>query len=282
MSSLPLQPESFEQEALNIEFQDLIQRIREAKTDNFFELSKLADLDLAEDLAGSDLSGTDLSGLDLSGSNLSYTDLRGANLIGTSLKSAQLNKANLIGADLRNANLADVKVKDAKFGKNLGISEGLMASLIGAGANFELPVNLSSWQNEFSKSIKMDWQSTKVMLGIEQRDLFPVFASTHPTIIARCKFLDLDKHCPRQLALVVGVRFLSKDERVILLKLLPAKGHKLPSNTRLNFIAGSAVHEERISEKSEGHFLNIRGRIGEHFQIQICVGGAVAVESFVM
>jgi|GEM_PF-6494532 len=152
-----------------------IQKIIEAKTDDFVELGNLLGLD-PKDLAGADLSGTDLRGAifsrailgganlrgadlshanlrgaDLRGANLSggrirlisagadlnRAKLRGANLRGADLSGANLGGANLRGADLRGANLRGAAVTSARFGDNKGITQGMKQDLIEQGAIFE-------------------------------------------------------------------------------------------------------------------------------------------------
>jgi hypothetical protein len=159
------------------QLQDLIQRISEAKTNNFLELAEIAGLNPVKDFAGGNLLGTNLNGLDLSGANLCRANLRGAELDDADLSEANLSETNLGGADLSgaylantdlshtdlhraslalanlsganltganlseanlsNTNLSSATVKDTRFGKNPGISEEEKLKLKQRGAIFE-------------------------------------------------------------------------------------------------------------------------------------------------
>ena len=159
------------------QLQELIQRISEAKINNFMELAQIAGVNPAMDLAGGNLLGTNLSGVDFSGANLYRVNLRGAELDDADLSEANLSNANLGGADLSgaylanadlshanlhraslalanlsganlsgadlseanlsNTNLSGAKLKDARFGKNPGISEEAKLNLKQRGAIFE-------------------------------------------------------------------------------------------------------------------------------------------------
>ncbi len=155
----------------------LIQRIYEAKTDDFLKLAKLAGLNPMTDLAGGNLLATELSGVDLGGANLYRANFRGADLTDADLSEANLSHAkfsgadlsgaylgnanltnadlyraslalaNLIGANLSganlkeanlsNANLSGAKVSEARFGSNPGIREETKLDLKQRGAIFE-------------------------------------------------------------------------------------------------------------------------------------------------
>jgi len=159
------------------ELQEIVDRIIGAKTDNFAELAKIANLNLAEDFGGANLRGTTLSavdfssanldranfrgadlsdadfsdanlqnakfgGADLSGAFLGNADLKGADLHRASLALANLSGANLCGANLVevnliNANLSGANVESAQFGNNSGLSEEMQVSLQQRGAIFE-------------------------------------------------------------------------------------------------------------------------------------------------
>ena len=159
------------------ELQEMVDRIIGAKTDNFAELAKIANLNLAEDFGGANLRGTTLSavdfsdanldranfrgadlsdadfsdanlqnakfgGADLSGAFLGNADLKGADLHRASLALANLSGANLCGANLVevnliNANLSGANVDSAQFGNNSGLSEEMQVSLQQRGAIFE-------------------------------------------------------------------------------------------------------------------------------------------------
>ncbi|MFB2919897.1 MULTISPECIES: pentapeptide repeat-containing protein [Aerosakkonema] len=157
--------------------QEEIDRIIAAPTKDFLELAKIAGLDPAIDFAGGNLRGTNLNGVDLSSANLCRANLRGADLSDAELTDANLSSANLSGADLSgadlgninlshadlhlaslalanlsganlsganlveanlsSANLGSANVKQARFGKNAGISEQMKLDLKQRGAIFE-------------------------------------------------------------------------------------------------------------------------------------------------
>lgn len=159
------------------QLQDLIQRISEAKTSNFLELAEIAGLNPVMDFASANLLGTNLSRVDLSGVNFCRANLRGAELDDTDLSEANLSDANLRGADLSgaylgnadlshadlhraslalanlsganlsganlseanltNTNLSGADVREARFGKNPGITEERKLNLKHRGAIFE-------------------------------------------------------------------------------------------------------------------------------------------------
>ncbi|NEO28391.1 MAG: pentapeptide repeat-containing protein, partial [Kamptonema sp. SIO4C4] len=156
--------------------QGMIDQLTQAKSEDFTELLRLAELDPKSDLAGGNLLGTTLNEINLSGANLTGVNLRGAELNDADLSEAILHRAKLSGADLSGAflenadlsesnlhraslalvNLAGVNlsganlteanlsktswtgtiVKGAKFGQNLGLSEELKQSLKERGAIF--------------------------------------------------------------------------------------------------------------------------------------------------
>jgi Pentapeptide repeats (8 copies) len=159
------------------QLQEMVDRIIAAKTDNFAELAKIANLNPAQDFAGANLRGTSLStvdfsnakldranfrgadlsdadlsdanlqkakfsGADLSGAFLGNADLKGADLHKASLalanlSGANLGNANLVEVNLTNANLGGANVEAARFGNNSGISEEMQVSLQQRGAIFE-------------------------------------------------------------------------------------------------------------------------------------------------
>ena len=138
-----------EEESLK-EFQEVMQRVIEAETDNFFELAEILGRDPKTDLAGANLSEVNFQGGNLEGANLRSTDLSRAdlsnvNLIGADLSRANLQGANLSYADLTNANLTDadltyanltrtklssITVENARFRNNLGIDQTIKQELI--------------------------------------------------------------------------------------------------------------------------------------------------------
>jgi Pentapeptide repeats (8 copies) len=159
------------------QLQEMVDRIIAAKTDNFAELAKIANLNPALDFAGANLRGTTLSavdfssakldranfrgadlsdadlsdanlqkakfsGADLSGAFLGNADLKGADLHKASLalanlSGANLGNANLVEVNLTNANLGGANVEAARFGNNSGISEEMQVNLQQRGAIFE-------------------------------------------------------------------------------------------------------------------------------------------------
>jgi len=95
--------------------QVLLARVQEAKTDDFFELAKIASLNPTKDFRGQNLSGLDLHSAQLAGA-----DLLGVDLHQTILVEANLTEANLRGADLRNCILVRAQVLQTDFsGANL-------------------------------------------------------------------------------------------------------------------------------------------------------------------
>ncbi|OYQ61986.1 hypothetical protein B9G53_24500 [Pseudanabaena sp. SR411] len=145
--------ENFEQEA-----QQLIEKISGAKNTSFFDLAKIADLDLLKDFAGSDMSGTNLSNgilrnadlreTDLRGADLSHADLREANLSGANLSGANLSGANLSGANLERSNLTEAlitkttnfekaNVKSMIFGGERLLIQTIKQELVRRGAIFK-------------------------------------------------------------------------------------------------------------------------------------------------
>ncbi|WP_377478500.1 MAG: pentapeptide repeat-containing protein [Microcoleus anatoxicus] len=159
------------------ELQEMVDRIISAKTDDFAELAKIANLNPAQDFAGANLRGTTLSAVDFSSANLDRANFRGADLsdadfsdanlqnakfsgadlsgafLGNAdLKGADLHKAslalanlgganlcnaNLVEVNLTNANLSGANVESARFGNNSGISEEMQVNLQQRGAIFE-------------------------------------------------------------------------------------------------------------------------------------------------
>lgn len=120
-----------------------VKQLREAKTDNFSELVKSAELNPAEDFAGANLAGVkavacNLSGFnlrnaDLSAADLSRADLSNANLRGANLRSAQLSRADLSDANLGHALLIDADLSYADLrGANLNSADLINADLTGA------------------------------------------------------------------------------------------------------------------------------------------------------
>lgn len=87
------------------EFQNRIQQILDADTDDFMELAILMRRDPLRDYAGANLEGVNLSGKNLQGANLSGANLRGAILRDASLRNANLSNAILCQADLKDADL---------------------------------------------------------------------------------------------------------------------------------------------------------------------------------
>jgi uncharacterized protein YjbI with pentapeptide repeats len=88
-------------------------------------------------LHGANLRGAILWRADLREANLNWANLDGTELNGANLDGAELNGANLSRANLIEADLSNIKVRDTKFGDNLGISDDMKKELEGKGAIFE-------------------------------------------------------------------------------------------------------------------------------------------------
>ncbi|MGJ3251608.1 MAG: pentapeptide repeat-containing protein [Elainellaceae cyanobacterium] len=98
----------------------------------------LSDAELSEaNLNDAVLSGADLSGADLGSATLQAANLHRASLALANLGGAHLQAANLLEANLTNTNLNGVKVEQARFGRNPGMTDALKASLQQRGAIFE-------------------------------------------------------------------------------------------------------------------------------------------------
>ena len=122
----------------------IIQLVKEANTDNFFELAKILGRNPKKDFAGADLhncdlsvKGGDLQGADLRRTNLSSANLKGVNLRGADLSFADLSGADFTGADLRGTIFDDVRAENAIFGDNVGLYERLKLNLEARGAIFK-------------------------------------------------------------------------------------------------------------------------------------------------
>lgn len=125
--SSPLEESSLSRQDLE-ELQGIIDTVYGAKTDNFLELAKIAQLNPLKDLAGGNLLGVELSGVDLSCAILSQVNLRGADLTDADLSEADLENAKLSGADLSGAYLSNTNFRNA----NLHKASLALANLIGA------------------------------------------------------------------------------------------------------------------------------------------------------
>jgi DNA polymerase V len=95
--------------------QNLFRQVSLAKTNEFLELARIAEIDPIKDLTGANLSGTDLRNINLSGADLSFTDFSNANLSRADLSGANLTCANLDGADLNEVNLIGANLSGAIF-----------------------------------------------------------------------------------------------------------------------------------------------------------------------
>lgn len=97
-----------------------IQKIINAKNNDFVKLMNLANLDLTRDFINADLQGVDLHDAKLEEANFEGADLRGADLKRANLKSANFEGANLKcanfeGANLEGTNLKGTSPKEANF-----------------------------------------------------------------------------------------------------------------------------------------------------------------------
>lgn len=93
--------------------QQSMQKVLEAKTDDFLKLAALANLNPAEDFAGANMLGVTLENVDFSGANLAGANFRGALLNDVDLSGANLIGANFAGADLSGALLSDANLTNA-------------------------------------------------------------------------------------------------------------------------------------------------------------------------
>jgi hypothetical protein len=133
-----------EQTSFEQEMEKIIQLVKEAKTDNFFELAKILGRNPKKDFAGADLhncdlsvKGGDLQGADLRRTNLSSANLKGVNLRGADLSFADLSGADFTGADLRGTIFDNVRAENAIFCDNIGLYERLKLNLLDRGAIFK-------------------------------------------------------------------------------------------------------------------------------------------------
>jgi uncharacterized protein YjbI with pentapeptide repeats len=124
------------------ELEELIQRLATTKTDNFFELAKIANLEPITDFVGAKLLGVNLNGTDLSGANLHRAYLRGADLSDADLSDADLVGANLGGADLSGAYLSNADLSGADLHR-ASLALANLSSTNLSGANLS-EANLSS------------------------------------------------------------------------------------------------------------------------------------------
>ena len=148
----------------NLSFDSLIDQVINAKTDDFFEIARIFDLNPLTDFAGADLHETNLKGKNLQGANFKKTNFSSANLSHTDLRGADLSYADLSGADLRNAdlrgaNLDYARVENAMFRNNQGIYERLRLSLIERGANLYPTIESEPDNNMIAyRKLKQDQQ----------------------------------------------------------------------------------------------------------------------------
>jgi hypothetical protein len=131
-----------EQTSFEQEMEKIIQIVKEAKTDNFFELARILGRNPKKDFAGAnlhncDLSGGDLRGADLRRTNLSSANLKGVNLRGADLSFADLSGADFTGADLRGTIFDDIRAENTIFCDNVGLYERLKLNLEARGAIFK-------------------------------------------------------------------------------------------------------------------------------------------------
>lgn len=150
------------------ELTEVIQRVITAKTDNFLELTKIADLNPLVDFAGAKLLGVNLNGADLSGANLRGVYLRGAGLSDTDLSGADLQEASLGGADLSGAYLSDANLSHANFHRaSLALANLSSANLSSANlseANFS-SANLSNANLTNANLTQADLHRASLMLA---------------------------------------------------------------------------------------------------------------------
>ena len=111
-----------ENQSIDKEIENIIQRVQKAETDNFFELAKILGRDPKNDYAGANLHQCNLSNGDLKGAILRQTDLSSANLSGTDLSGADLSGADLTYTNLSNTKLEGNIVVGTLFDKNVGLN----------------------------------------------------------------------------------------------------------------------------------------------------------------
>ena len=126
-----------EDQSIDKEIKNIIQRVQEAETDNFFELAKILGRDPKKDYAGANLHQCNLSNGDLKGAILRQTDLSNANLSGTDLSGADLSGADLTYTNLSNAKLEGVIVVGTLFDNNIGLNSADEYNLQEKGAIFQ-------------------------------------------------------------------------------------------------------------------------------------------------
>lgn len=113
---------------LSQEHQQLVQRLIQSETEDFFELAIKAELNPDKDFVGIDLVGLNLAERNFRGLNLSEANLSQAYLYKTNFQGAKLSKANLSDANLRGTNLSKANLSNA----NLSNTNLINANLRGA------------------------------------------------------------------------------------------------------------------------------------------------------
>ena len=108
--------QSKKNETMSLEqFEEHVESVINADTENFIQLIELTGLDIKEDFAALNLTHIDLSKQNLKNSNFKYSNLSGANLSNTDLSQANFSYANLSGANLSGANLNDADLSCANL-----------------------------------------------------------------------------------------------------------------------------------------------------------------------
>ena len=143
-----------ENQSIDKEIENIIQRVQEAETDNFFELAKILGRDPKKDYAGANLHQCDLSNGDLKGAILRQTDFSSANLSGTDLSGADLSGADLTYTNLSNAKLEGVIVVGTLFDNNVGLNLAEVNYLQKKGAIFRNSQLRSKVTNSNSYKLK--------------------------------------------------------------------------------------------------------------------------------
>lgn len=87
-----------------------IGKVIDAKTNDFFKLAEIVDLDPLTDFSGADLRNTDLRN-----AYFSHADLQNTNFQGACLEQANLSQANLKGVDFSNADLEGADFSNANL-----------------------------------------------------------------------------------------------------------------------------------------------------------------------
>jgi Pentapeptide repeats (8 copies) len=112
-------------------FDDRIQQLIEANTNNFNEITQTLNLDPTTSFAQGDLSDFDLEGANLADADLHQTNFAQANMLDVDLKNSNLKYANLTNTNLTHANLTNTDFEKADLG-NADLTDSILS-----GANLQ-------------------------------------------------------------------------------------------------------------------------------------------------